>query len=78
VCAVTLSTANNSESDNDFTSTYSGQNRQTLTRQKALLLAVKTSYFLNIQTASGGAPTIQFDGASRHPSIIRATSAYLG
>lgn len=78
----TLSTANNSESDVDFSMRFfagagaTGGAQATLARRKNLLLAAKTTYFLNAKTSSGAAPTLGFDG-NDSPTIIRAVCAYL-
>lgn len=80
----TLSTANNSESDVDFT-TYArvvaagATNMTTGTpsfRKKHLLLAAKTSYYINVKTGQAGVVTIGLDGGTS-PTIIRAVCAYL-
>lgn len=78
---VTLSTANNSASDTNFTGYFATGNAelnisQTIFREKYLLLAAKTAYFLNAQTAIGSASLIQFRG-DKSPTIIRAVCAYL-
>jgi hypothetical protein len=82
----TLSTANNSESDSDFTahadwtggsgSVTSLEFHSANTRRKTLVLAAKTSYFLNIKTPSASVTSISLNGAQA-PSIIRAVCAYL-
>lgn len=79
----TLSTANNSESDTDFTARlYGGPSSgffsltETLGRRKALLLAAKTTYFLNAKTSVASVAEFDFQG-SEAPTIIRAVCAYL-
>jgi len=75
----TLSTANNSESNTDF-STYIGSNPNTITQTVAavpLTLAAKTPYYLNVKSDnSGGSTSIGFRG-DLAPIVIRALSAYL-
>lgn len=83
---VTLSTANNSQSDFDFTSLFSiyeaatgGANFRTFSlvnREKFLNLASKTTYYLNAKTNISGMITIAFRG-DQAPTIIRAVCAYL-
>lgn len=78
----TLSTANNSSSDVDFQG-YVAQGGAsgtlavygTMNREKNLLLAAKTTYYLNIRAVVSAA-TIDFKG-DLAPTIIRATCAYL-
>lgn len=78
----TLSTANNTESDSAFTShvqqsVSGGAFADAATwRQKHVLLAAKTSYFVNIRTTSAGMGTIYARG-DLSPTIIRAVCAYL-
>jgi hypothetical protein len=82
----TLSTANNSESDADF-SAYAfniaggnGANRidvcTAVSRFKTISLASKTTYYLNNRTATASASAIGTFG-SLAKTIIRATCAYL-
>lgn len=83
---VTLSTANNSQSDHDFTSLFSiyetatgGANFRTFSlvnREKFLNLASKTTYYLNAKTNISGMTTIAFRG-DQASTIIRAVCAYL-
>ncbi len=77
---VTLSTANNSQSDADWTAAiYNNVIREllvTLTRQKIIAVTVKTSYFLNAMTPNTGLDSINIQGSSA-PTIIRAVCAYL-
>jgi hypothetical protein len=81
-CIITLSTANNSESDKDFSSMLVlGGSSGTLTlraevsRSKQLTLASKTSYFLNASTGTGvGSIGVMGDAST---TIIEAVCAYL-
>jgi hypothetical protein len=75
--SITLSTANNTQSDADFTAYVAGnQNEVTMVhREKHLLLAAKTSYFLNI-SATAAYTNINILGA-KSKTIIRAVCAYL-
>ncbi len=77
----TLSTANNSETDTEFTSCIkiggtpaSAGGTQFVT--KALTLAAKTVYYLNARSTGGGT-SLNFRGATLHPTVVRAVSAYL-
>lgn len=80
----TLSTANNSESDTDMTVyAYGGAAAAatfsyylTVMREKHLLLATKTSYYLNEKTSTGSMSSIRLQAASSK-TIIRAVCAYL-
>lgn len=75
----TLSTANNSESDADFT-TYNGGTTTdfavAIHREKQLSLASKTVYYLNEKTNRATQDAIQLLGEIS-PTIIRAVSSYL-
>jgi len=80
----TLSTADNSESDSDFSwgvyanflsSTGSGIATQ-CQREKYLFLAAKTTYYLNVCTVAAGVDSIYING-SYSKTIIRAICAYL-
>jgi hypothetical protein len=84
---ITLSTANNTESDSQLShasdiessgSTFTFQYFPVY-RMKQITVAAKTSYFLNVNTPSGGALTnIGVDGSSGGaPTVIRAICAYL-
>jgi len=82
---VTLSTANNSESDVDFSSrgyqfvnsAVSGTTADTFFRQKTLVLASKTSYYINTQV-SGTAPSVNVTNPNDVSKlIIRSICAYL-
>lgn len=81
----TLSTANNSESDPDFTSYYGfatstalvdGTFSSTGLRRKTIALLVKTSYFANVRLPFASGTSISLNGAYS-PTIIRAICAYL-
>ncbi len=81
---LTLSTANNNESDTRFTSYYnigvlSNATEVTMSLslpQMPLTLAEKTTYYLNYMTPSSGIDYIRVQGDTR-PTIIRAICAYL-
>jgi hypothetical protein len=82
---ITLSTTNDSESDNNFTTLLyidgfaTGLQLQIVTnlrRRKTVELASKTSYYLNIGSFEDGAASIYF-GGSFSPTIITAICAYL-
>lgn len=79
----TLSTANNTESDTQFTARLykmgASANTQIMSyirRQKILDLSSKASYYLNIRSQSAGMATIAFRGADGD-TIVRAICAYL-
>ena len=79
---VTLSTANNSESDVDFTTFVSVGGAsgtvaayQTVFREKFLALTSKTAYYLNSKVVAAS-DEIHFKG-NIAPTIIRAVCAYL-
>lgn len=84
---MTLSTANNSQSDNDFSSVQFITTLNTgltpvvlgsLTRSKPLLLASKTVYYLNAMTGVSGTTSITINGLTTNGStIIRAVCTYL-
>lgn len=80
---ITLSTANNSESDSDFTAgsvlvapsgTYQFMNPVFVS--KSLLLAAKTTYYLNIKSNISTADNIQIRG-DLVATIIKAVCEYL-
>lgn len=77
---VTLSTANNSESDADLSAEHYGssikQLMTTMHRAKTIALTSKTTHYLNSETTTAGLDSIRFknDGAKM---IIRAVCAYL-
>jgi hypothetical protein len=77
---VTLSTANNSESDVDL-SVYGWENNSTgwihsRNREKFLMLTTKTTYYLNAKVADAGLDLLRIAG-STNKIAIRATCAYL-
>jgi hypothetical protein len=75
----TLSTANNTESDVDFSTRLQGYGNDVISnqsREKFILLAAKTSYYLN-STSHSGPTSINFYGSTASPTIIRAVCAYL-
>jgi hypothetical protein len=79
----TLSTANNSESDVDFTAWNSSSNitgsqnsDASLTRSKTLNLSTKDTYYLNIKTADTGVNDLRLRG-DVCKMIIRAVLSYL-
>lgn len=76
----TLSTANNSESDSQFTTavwdTASTGEVVTVSRTKILALASKTVYYLNTRTTQTGMSDI-YNFATPTPTIIDAVCAYL-
>ena len=80
--AATLSTANNSESDTEFTTRFydgndTAEGAQTLSKRKALTLTAKTTYFLNASNVTGGGgATITFLGTNV-PTRVRAICTYL-
>lgn len=79
----TLSTANNSESDVDFTNvnllisgSAANTTRTSTYRRKVLTLAAKATYYLNAKTSRTGVGNIQISNADSK-LIIRARCAYL-
>jgi len=81
--SITLSTANNSESDTDLTAQerfYNDTNQKvlntTIIREKTLVLTSKTQYYLNVKTTIASANSIKVNG-NVSKTIIRAISAYL-
>ena len=76
----TLSTANNSESDINWTCRFTGSSFAYLQgvcyRRKQLTLTTKTSYYLNATTAAEGLDALYF-GNDNSPAIIMAECAYL-
>jgi hypothetical protein len=84
-CFGTLSTANNSESDVDFTAfvavivpsaSASNSCYAPVSKSKLLTLAAKTTYFLNIKTSATGQTSIGING-DLAKAFIRAVCAYL-
>lgn len=85
---ITLSTANNSESTNSFTSRFSVRGAYDgarldgttiLTKNLRLIVAAKTAYFTNMWTTNTNITAISILNAATYGStgIIRATCAYL-
>jgi hypothetical protein len=75
----TLSTANNSESDKDFSSYNLGNTTllgDTIYLEKELSLSTKDTYYLNIKTDQASTTTIAIRG-DQSTTIIRAVCAYL-
>lgn len=77
----TLSTANNTESDSDFTTmTRTGIASRdiftSVTTEKSLAIAAKTSYYLNSMTNVASIDTL-FNDNAKSKAIIRAICAYL-
>jgi hypothetical protein len=75
---ITLSTANNSESDTGFTSGSIGYHNSTsqVHQEKILELAAKATYYLNIRTIDATVLGIYIRG-DRAITVIRAVCAYL-
>lgn len=77
---VTLSTANNSESDADFTSSQIGGNTINVSsphfKNKWLDLAAKTSYYLNTRTTQTNLDNL-VNRNDENTAFIRAVCAYL-
>lgn len=79
ITETTLSTANNSESDVDFTAFIRATNTEfqvPLQRWKNLMLDSKTTYYLNHMTFSTDLDQFRIRGDTS-PTIIRAVCAYL-
>jgi hypothetical protein len=81
----TLSTANNSESDADFTAyvamTIAGNTANIycyapIAREKFLVVAAKTAYYLNYKTSVASQAVVGLDNATTK-LILRAVCAYL-
>lgn len=75
----TLSTANNSESDNTFSGQLGGVNTilySSFYKTKVLSLAAKTTYYFNMKTTSSAATSIQLANTNA-PLVIRTVCAYL-
>lgn len=81
----TLSTANNTQSDADFTTSYVLDGASTASnlsigsaasRKKTLVLTSKTPYYLNIKTSIANITLIKINGGEIN-TIIRAVCAYL-
>lgn len=79
--SVTLSTANNTESDTElsgvmFSSAVTKMGGH-ISRKKTLNIASKTPYYLNARTIRSGQGSINFYGSTSGKTIIRAVNAYL-
>lgn len=81
---VTLSTANNSESDIEMTSAVSvsmpiaaDTQRATYVSEKIINLTSKTQYFLNMFTGNAGATSLTMNTAAVFQNIIKSVCAYL-
>jgi hypothetical protein len=76
----TLSTANNSESDTEFTAntqlSIASYLQTTMGRDKYLTLAAKTTYYLNYMTNRTSVEEVNIAG-NRSKTMIRAVCAYL-
>lgn len=79
---ITLSTANNSESDSELSAMlqgYGAANNGTplakISIKKVLVIATKTTYYLNSKQDNG--PTTIYNRGDIVPTLLRATSAYL-
>lgn len=77
---VTLSTANNSESDIEFTSNMYGSSLAELesltAKSKIISVTSETDYYLNTKTAQTGVNSIAFIG-TQTPTILKAVCVYL-
>lgn len=81
----TLSTANNTESNSQFTSVGGGSSggsssylvRTAVFKRFPLAITSKTTHYLNAQVQFSGASNVGFAGSSRQPTVIRATSTLL-
>lgn len=80
IVEATLSTANNSASDISLSCAGFGGSivefHSLMKREKTLLLAAKTTYYLNCRTTNAGATRIDNDN-TRSPISIKAVCAYL-
>ncbi len=81
---LTMSTANNSESDAEFTTGVSVSlpiatdvQRAFYSAEKDLNLASKTTYYLNVFTGNTGATNILMNPAGVFKNVIKAVCAYL-
>ena len=86
-CRATLSTANNTESDAELTSGFTNTlpisatalQRATYVSEKVIVVASKTSYFLNVLTgnAAGTGPALTMNPGGVFKNIIKAECTYL-
>ena len=81
---VTLSTANNSESDAEFTSAITNTlpattvtQRGTYSAEKIVLLTTKTTHYLNLFTGNGSVTNILMNPSAVFKNVIKAVCAYL-
>ena len=79
---ITLSTANNSESDSDFTACIESSGAtgtiataQSMFRSKPIKRETKALYYLNVSTPTSGALNVEVRG-DRSKTILRAVLAY--
>lgn len=79
----TLSTANNSESDSEWTANIRNSGTSAtrriaslVSRSKTINLSTKDTYYLNAELVEGTASNVQFENQSA-PLVIRAICAYL-
>ena len=82
--AATLSTANNSESDNTMTGvryatfgTAASDAYSEIYRRQYLVLAAAATYYLNERTTTANVDTLRINSASGSNTIVRAVCAYL-
>jgi hypothetical protein len=82
-CRMTLSTANNSESDPELTTGFLSPapigtvtQRATYNHEKVLTLTAKTTYYLNVFTGNSSVTSMTMNAAATR-NIIKATCAYL-
>jgi len=84
-CRVTLSTANNSQSDAELTTGFTvtvaisatALQRGTYQAEKLIAVAAKTTYYLNIFTGNSGVDNIYFNPSAVFQNVIKAVCAYL-
>lgn len=78
---MTASTANNSQTDADLTSTYEDNVAQTgrmlLSKQKTLNVTSKTTYYINTSLNFGSASGMGIAGDRNSTNVVEAVSAYL-
>ncbi|MCA9333898.1 LamG domain-containing protein, partial [Candidatus Saccharibacteria bacterium] len=81
VVQVTLSTANNTESDKEATShsQVNGATGIVLTqiRNVDITLSSATTYYLNLRTTTASGIGLGLNGSNAHPCVIKAECAYL-
>lgn len=81
---VTLSTSNNSESDSEFTTArYETDSASSVDfyiphfSEKEVIVASKTTYYLNIRTTTASVSTIRFNSGTGSHTLLKAVCAYL-